>query len=101
MAHAPLRRPTPRLSDRSGHAWGKIRKRILRRDPLCVYCKAKGRVSASVEVDHIVPLAQGGTDDDENLCGTCHSCHAEKSARERGARPKRAVSIDGVPEGWK
>lgn len=90
-------KPTERLSDRSGYAWGKIRKRILRRD--CGVCQVCGR--AGNEVDHIKPLAQGGTDDDDQLQTLCASCHADKTAREQGYRVKRAVGVDGIPEGWK
>jgi 5-methylcytosine-specific restriction protein A len=62
-----------------------IRQRILLRDPLCVDCLAATprRVSASVEVDHRIPVEQGGSDDDRNLAGVCIPCHREKSARER------------------
>ncbi len=36
----------------------------------------------STEVDHILPLAQGGTHDRSNLQGLCHSCHSSKTALE-------------------
>lgn len=77
---------TARLSDRSGHAWAKIRQQVLREEPLCRPCREAGRVSASTEVDHIQPLEQGGTDDRANLQGICTTCHKEKSARERAVR---------------
>jgi 5-methylcytosine-specific restriction endonuclease McrA len=32
--------------------------------------------------DHVVPLAQGGTDAFGNHAGACVTCHNEKSARE-------------------
>jgi 5-methylcytosine-specific restriction protein A len=78
---------TPRLSDRSGHAWAVLRAWVLREEILCRPCREANppRVAASVEVDHIVPLAQGGTDDRSNLCGICIPCHRAKTARERGA----------------
>lgn len=56
----------------------------LARHPLCVECQAKGMVVAAAEVDHIVPLADGGTNDDENLQSLCKSCHSRKTARESG-----------------
>lgn len=41
--------------------------------------------SSSFEVDHIIPLEQGGTNDLENLQGLCDSCHIFKtSVLDRG-----------------
>ena len=75
----------------------RIRHRILSRDPLCVECERKGRVTLATEVDHRIPLAQGGTDADENLQGLCHDCHAAKTARDEGKTRKRAIGRDGWP----
>lgn len=62
-----------------------IRKRVLRRDRgLCVLCQAQGRATQAEEVDHIVPLEQGGTDDEANLQSVCRPCHRTKTVRERG-----------------
>lgn len=71
---------TPR--DR-GRPWRRLRAEILSAGPLCVYCKRAGRVTPATEVDHRVPLSQGGTDDRDNLDPVCADCHREKSARER------------------
>ena len=66
-----------------GHAWRKIRKRIAERDHhLCQPCQRAGRTTVFDEVDHIVPKARGGTDDDANLECICRRCHREKTARE-------------------
>ncbi|WP_083440374.1 HNH endonuclease [Aquincola tertiaricarbonis] len=74
-----------------GRRWTEIRERILRRDPLCVPCQAKGVVQASEQVDHRIPLEQGGTDDDANLQGICKACHVEKTAGEQRRRFGHAV----------
>jgi hypothetical protein len=38
---------------------------------------------AAYEVDHIVPVHLGGSDDSEsNLHALCNNCHAEKTIRE-------------------
>lgn len=42
------------------------------------------------EVDHIVPKAQGGTDDDGNLQAINVLCHKAKTLRER--RPSREAA---------
>jgi len=39
-------------------------------------------VEAAAEVDHIVPLARGGTHDLANLQPLCKSCHSKKTMRE-------------------
>lgn len=81
-----------------GRAWMRIRARALRTNPLCTICAAAGRVVGATEVDHRIPLHQGGTDDDANLQGLCHDCHADKTARDGGKARRRAGS---GPDGWR
>jgi len=57
---------------------------VLNREPLCRECLKQGRLTPATEVDHIVPLASGGTNDLENLQPLCHSCHSRKTAKEDG-----------------
>lgn len=69
--------------------------------PLCVHCEAKGLVVAAAEVDHVIPLEQGGPDDETNLQGLCHACHKAKTAaeaRKRGAGATLAPSRAESPE---
>ena len=63
---------------------------VLAEEPLCRSCEAIGRVTASAVVDHIVPLAAGGTDERGNKQGLCKPCHDAKSAEER-AEARRAA----------
>jgi 5-methylcytosine-specific restriction protein A len=80
-----------------------IRRKWFDLHPLCVMCKAKGKTTEATELDHIIPLHQGGKDFDEdngtNRQGLCTPCHTEKSKRERGHRykPKRSYGADGWP----
>ena len=64
---------------------------------LCQNCLRHGRVTPATEVDHIVPVAQGGTDDLTNLEAICTSCHREKTAREaqdaRGRGPSNLYNL--------
>lgn len=46
--------------------------RVLENDP-CSYCGGSGG-----EIDHIVPLAKGGTHSIDNLTGACKSCNSSK-----------------------
>ena len=73
-----------------GRTWMDIRREVLLRDGYS--CKVCGRVHASNEVDHIVPLEQGGSNDASNLqtlCGGPAGCHTKKSAFEAKARAGR------------
>lgn len=66
-----------------GWVWEKTRERILDRDcNLCQPCLRTQRVTVATQVDHIIPKAAGGTDDESNLQAICVPCHAEKTARE-------------------
>lgn len=67
-----------------GSTWVNIiRPRILERDNhLCVSCLAEGKAIAAYAVDHIIPKAHGGTDDDCNLQSLCEACHDRKTALE-------------------
>lgn len=38
------------------------------------------------EVDHIVPVKDGGTDDPTNLRTLCHDCHVVAGIEQRRAR---------------
>jgi len=84
-------------SGRGGRPWRRTRQRIFERDNyLCQEHLRKGRPvpvglsgpSAGV-CDHVVPLAEGGTDDDDNLQTLCRECSDAKtlaeSQRARGA----------------
>jgi len=64
--------------------WRRLRRMVLNREPLCRECLKEGRLTPATEVDHIIPLASGGTNDLENLQPLCHSCHSRKTAKEDG-----------------
>jgi 5-methylcytosine-specific restriction protein A len=42
----------------------------------------QGRVAAATQRDHIIPLEEGGLDDQSNEQGLCQSCHDVKSKSE-------------------
>lgn len=67
-------------SGRGGRPWRRKRESILVRDKYT--CQACGIVTIDLEVDHIVNIAQGGTDDDANLQALCVPCHQAKTATE-------------------
>lgn len=69
------------------------------REPLCRDCKANGRITAATVPDHIIPLALGGTDTDDNIRCLCSSCHDRRTAEQFGKRYRQAIGTDGWPVG--
>lgn len=56
----------------------RVRIRILERDSYrCVYCGATP-LRAYLDVDHVVPRIQGGTNDPTNLVTACAACNGGK-----------------------
>ena len=49
------------------------------------------------ELDHIVPVEQGGSDDRSNLQLLCLPCHRTKTALQRGQRIRVLIGPDGYP----
>ncbi|WP_354411979.1 HNH endonuclease signature motif containing protein [Marinobacterium sp. MBR-111] len=93
--HSHLHKPwgTRKGSGRGGRPWRRKRDRVLQRDKgLCQPCRRGGRVTPATEVDHIKPVAEGGTDADSNLEAICTSCHRAKTAREAQAARGRGES---------
>ena len=70
----------PDTNKRYGRAWKKLRARFLLLHPLCEQCKSEGRLTAAEEVHHILPLANGGANDESNLMALCKSCHSKITA---------------------
>lgn len=70
---------------RYGRAWKKARDAYATAHPFCERCYAQGRMTPLDEVHHIVPVREGGTDEESNLMSLCRSCHNLIHA-ERGDR---------------
>lgn len=83
-----------------GRAAQRDRLRIIKRDNgLCQACLRSGHIAIGHEVDHIIGLAQGGTDEDDNKELLCYHCHAAKTAKDNGKRHRNRIGLDGVPIG--
>ena len=75
----------------------KLRQVIERDEGRCRMCGL--RVGESGEIDHIRPIADGGTSDLENLQLLCSSCHSRKtthSNRRRRKPPTREETTDEI-----
>lgn len=90
LAPAPDR---PEATERVRGSKGvKDRERIRERDEgQCQQCKREGsaHIRIGAEVDHIVPLWKGGSDDDSNKELLCDEHHLAKSRREAAERAGR------------
>lgn len=63
----------------------KIRRQAKNR---CGYCLTPQEIiSMSFEMEHIRPIADGGTDDDENLWLACRNCNGFKHAKTKAIDP--------------
>ena len=90
---APIRVPSSGVPSSSGHArapgppardlrlepevdhgsirqWRIHKMWVLREQPLCPRSGEAGKVVPATEVDHVIPVSQGGTDDYDNLAST-------------------------------
>ena len=71
--------------ERYGRAWQKIRARYIAAHPLCEKCAEAGRYVKAALVHHVLPLADGGTNDAENLMSLCVACHEKMHRRGHNA----------------
>lgn len=78
------KQPKPEVSrwgsGRGGRPWRRLKAKIHLRDEWT--CQCCGRVTQDLELDHIVNIAQGGTEDESNLQSLCIECHKVKTQNE-------------------
>lgn len=67
----------------SGSANQKRRKRILEELLHCCHVCGKVGTEQDMDVDHVIPLGEGGADEDHNLAPICKwPCHSDKTRAE-------------------
>ena len=81
-------------------AWKKLRLLRLAEEPLCAHCEKQGIIRPAREIDHIIPMSEGGLAfDDDNLQNLCKECHSRKTLDE--VKPRKpylgACGADGWP----
>ena len=60
----------------------------------CGYCRSPQRcVLGQLEIDHIIPTAAGGSDDEDNLWLACRLCNGFKGAQTHAYDPVRGRRI--------
>jgi 5-methylcytosine-specific restriction protein A len=74
-----------------------IREEVRHRNPYCVKCQANKILRLWDEVDHKLPVDQGGTDDLDNLQGLCKEHHYKKTQQEQGKTYRSKIAKSGVP----
>lgn len=65
---------------RGGRLWRRLKAKIHLRDKYT--CQCCGVVTMELELDHIVNVAQGGSDEESNLQSLCVPCHKEKTLKD-------------------
>lgn len=79
--------------------WKRLRLHVLGDDPLCRMCQADGKLVPAQEVDHIIPMSEGGPAWDwDNLQPLCKSCHSRKTLNE--VRPRKPYIGACGQDGW-
>ncbi len=68
-----------------GRAGVSLRAQVRAEEPCSRICLAAGLMVRTEEIDHIVPLSEGGPGARSNLQGLCGPCHEAKSKSERAA----------------
>ena len=82
------------MADRiRGRRWMRIRRLMLAAGPVCAACGKR----LAEEIDHILPLSRGGTNERKNLQCLCGPCHGQKTAFEKRGLSWRKVGRDGKP----
>ena len=80
----------------NGAAWRKLRAYVLRGEPLCRHCTARGLTVIATEVDH-----RNGPADNrlESLQPLCKPCHSRQTSRDMGHNVIERMGCDasGMP----
>lgn len=77
----------------SGSANQKRRKRILEGYLYCCHRCGKTGTDQNMEVDHVIPLGEGGADAEHNLAPIHKDCHREKT-QEEATRARQRQMIE-------
>lgn len=88
-------KPTERLRGRAGQA--QRLRRLQRTHGLCEDCTTEGRVEPANVVDHIKPLAHGGSDEDSNTRNLCNHHHRVRTGEQFGYNHIPTIGVDGWP----
>lgn len=80
----------PEVKRHTGRWLQQQREALFNREPLCRICRAAGRTTKATIRDHIIPLAEGGSDVEWNTQPLCRSCSDTKTQQEAKRGMQRA-----------
>ena len=88
-----MSRPNAHERGYCSQGWKAARREVLLRDNY--QCKVCGAVvhGKRAHVDHIVPKAQGGSDEVSNLRTLCVSCHSKHEGWRAANERRRAAKV--------
>ncbi len=78
-------------------AWRRLSSTIMKGEPLCRMCREVGKTKLATLVDHIKPIADGGTDALDNLQPLCSTCHSGAKASFERTGKLRGCDEAGLP----
>tara|TARA_R110000868_G_scaffold91230_7_gene253071 strand:- start:498 stop:806 length:309 start_codon:yes stop_codon:yes gene_type:complete len=69
----------------------------------CACCGRKLKAGDDWDIDHVMALCNGGTDDDTNMQVLCSWCHTDKTSDDvaQAAKGKRMAARQFVPKRFK
>lgn len=79
----------------AGHIPEEVRARVrAQAGDRCGYCLSRQRlVLGRLEIEHIVPTARGGSDEEDNLWLACRLCNNFKADRTEGLDPETGERV--------
>lgn len=85
------------MTKRTDNPSAEVRIRVMKRDRFqCTYCGASGN-DTELEVDHIIAVANGGSNHMSNLTTACVACNRSKSDKKDHKAPTRKFNgLDGM-----
>ena len=97
--HRPINRRRERMA-MSGGAWETQRQRAIARDLRCCYlCGKVISESEPIDVDHLVEVAEGGSNDLSNLATAHVSCHRRRHREPEWAAERIASALRALGGG--
>ena len=84
-------KPTERINWRKG-----LKNELMKRqNRICTYCGYR-RMATSMDIDHMIPVSRGGSNDKSNLQVICRRCNLRKGQMTDGEFRQRYAAL-GVP----
>jgi hypothetical protein len=98
----PFERTRKRHKFHQSRIWTNTSRAFRREFPLCAIHEFFGYVEPSTQVDHIIPITEGGAKlDRNNLMAICGDCHSYKSGKESSGpliQFDYNENVDKIPE---